>query len=133
MKPNLREMMYTLSEYDEETDTNSDFSFAVPALLAICPCCEGHGQVDNPAFSNGITESDREDMGEDAFQSYMDGVYDVPCTNCHSTGKVQVPNVQQCTYEQKRLLVQVRREQRATDEYEREQVAMHRAECWYMY
>lgn len=77
----------------------------------ICPCCEGNGKVDNPAFSNGITQSERIEMGED-FDTYMSGAYDVPCTDCNSTGKVQVPNIDMMTFAEKRVLAEQRRQAR---------------------
>lgn len=80
----------------------------------ICDCCEGNGQVGHPAFSNGITSSEWQDMGEDDQASYMRGDYDVQCEACKGLGRVQVPNVAALSFGEKRLLVIELREARDT-------------------
>lgn len=54
----------------------------VAAHWAVCHECEGEGQVENPAFSNGFTSSEWAEHDEDFHQSYMSGAYDVGCTLC---------------------------------------------------
>src|SRR3546814_12759440 len=76
----------------------------------ICQCCQGNGNVDHPAFSNGITSSEWADMDEDGRTAYMRGDYDVRCDACNGTGKVQVPNVAAMSFGEKRAYVQERRE-----------------------
>lgn len=61
-------------------------------MNAICPTCDGEGKVEHHAFENGITQSEREEMGEDEFRSYMRGDYDQPCPQCKCSGIVVVPN-----------------------------------------
>lgn len=105
----------------------------IPAKNALCDCCGGEGRVDNPAFSNGITQSDREEMGEEAFENYMSGMYDVACPECKGAKVVLVPDVSDCTFAQKRFLVGYYKDQKEQAEAAREAAALHRAECWYMY
>jgi RecJ-like exonuclease len=85
---------------------------SVPAKVAICSCCEGHGQVENPAFSNGFTSSEWNDLDDDFKEEYMSGRYDVQCQECKGTGRVLVPDVARLAFSHKRQLVIVRREQR---------------------
>jgi excinuclease UvrABC ATPase subunit len=71
---------------DEDGD---EISNLFPAKWAICERCEGNGQHDNPAFSNGITSSEYdEDWTEEEMDAYMDGHYDVSCQTCKGSGKV---------------------------------------------
>ena len=66
----------------------------------ICDCCRGEGRVDHPAFANGITSSEWQEMAHDwdnegemnAQQRYMRGDYDVPCVECGGRGSVKVPD-----------------------------------------
>jgi hypothetical protein len=55
-----------------------------------CPICLGNGKIDNPAFSNGITESERDEMGDESFQNYVSGVYDVKCPCCQGLKMVSI-------------------------------------------
>lgn len=48
---------------------------------AICHHCDGHGSMDNPAFSDGFTNSELYDMEPEERQRIVNGAYDVPCTN----------------------------------------------------
>ena len=86
---------------------------------AICGCCDGHGKVDHPAFSNGFTGSEwaeacqeYDDAGESFAERYLSGAYDVPCHECGGTGKVKVPNIAALTFAEKRELVEQRRAER---------------------
>ncbi|EDY2030014.1 hypothetical protein GTB64_004456 [Salmonella enterica] len=58
-------------------------------MWIICPCCEGEGRVDNPAFSNGFTQDELND-DPDFAERYFAGVYDVGCSECEGKGKVKV-------------------------------------------
>lgn len=86
----------------------------------ICPCCEGNGQVEHSAFSNGFTSSEWADMHEDEQDTYLSGGYDVRCDECSGTGKVQVPDVARMTFAEKRLLVIERQEARDDARFTRE-------------
>ncbi|MBH3016017.1 hypothetical protein [Serratia ureilytica] len=95
----------------------------------ICDCCEGDGKVDNPAFSNGFTSSEWADMDCDEKRSYLDGSYDVPCTNCSGTGKTKVPNIAALSFSEKRELVEQRRQSRFEAECARELEIERRMGC----
>lgn len=86
--------------------------FTFPAKVAICPCCDGHGQIENQAFSNGFTSSEWYEMDDDFKERYMAGDYDVPCEECKGSGRMLVPNIGHMNFSQKRQLVLIRREQR---------------------
>ncbi|WP_413460703.1 hypothetical protein [Herbaspirillum huttiense] len=85
----------------------------------ICGCCEGHGSVDHPAFSNGFTSQEWADMqndfdehdGSTAADRYLRGDYDVLCLVCHGSGKVRVADVSKMSFAQKRGYVRYVREQ----------------------
>ena len=96
---------------------------------AICHCCEGSGQMENPAFSNGFTSSEWRDMDGDEQESYMAGSYDVACSNCRATGKVQVQDVASMSFAEKRALVQQRREAEWRAESARDYAAERRMEA----
>ncbi|UNH29089.1 hypothetical protein MNY64_16195 (plasmid) [Moellerella wisconsensis] len=85
-------------------------------LWEICGCCEGHGKVDNPAFSEGFTGSEWNELDNE----FRKGTYDVQCRNCKGSGKVKVPDVSRMTFAEKRVLVAQRREAREDAEYRRQ-------------
>lgn len=87
--------------------------------FVICHVCEGHGMMDNPAFSNGFTSSELNDMEPEERDMILDGAYDVPCTHCGATGKVRVPNMAALTFAEKRELVEERRNARELAEMAR--------------
>ncbi len=60
----------------------------LPGRWAICPNCNGNGQHDHPAFSNGITSSEWAEWDDDDREHYMNGRYDVQCQDCEGSGKV---------------------------------------------
>lgn len=82
----------------------------------ICHICEGHGSVDNPAFSDGFTSSELSDMEPEERRRIVNGDYDVSCATCKGSGKLKVPNVREMSFGEKRELVERRREQRELDE-----------------
>lgn len=88
-------------------------------IWVICWRCEGHGKVDHPAFSNGITSSEWAEWEPEERQNYFNGAYDVPCDTCKGSGKVKAPDIQSMTFEEKRELVLQLREQREEAEYQR--------------
>jgi hypothetical protein len=102
----------------------------IPSKNQMCDECGGNGKVDNPAFSNGITQEDRDEMGEESFENYMDGRYDVTCPCCKGQRVIKVADVSQCTMYQKRFLVRVRQDEKSRAEFEKEgesEAAYHRA------
>ncbi len=92
----------------------------IPTKWAICPCCDGEGKVENPAFSNGFTGSEWAEMcderddqtGESYARKYLSGQYDKACKECGMTGKVRVPVVEMLSFAQKRILAGERRDKR---------------------
>lgn len=102
---------------------NSKFSWA------ICSCCNGNGQVDNPAFSNGFTSSEWSEMSGSQQRGYLSGRYDVICKECSGSGKVQVPNMENLSFAEKRVLAGRRIQQRAQDRYNDEAAAERRMGC----
>jgi hypothetical protein len=89
----------------------------------ICPACEGHGKVDHPAFSNGITSSEWNDIDQQDRQSYMAGDYDVACESCRSLGRVKVPCVENLTFSEKRELVRRRLDSQLETQFKAEHAA----------
>ena len=87
---------------------------------AICDCCHGHGRVDHPAFANGFTATEWQEMAHDwdaegesnAQGRYLSGHYDVQCTECGGSGKVKEPMFAAMPREERKRYVQFLREQR---------------------
>ncbi|HFP2078850.1 TPA: hypothetical protein ACNVML_005023 [Klebsiella pneumoniae] len=71
---------------------------------AICHHCDGHGSMDNPAFSDGFTNSELYDIEPEERQRIVNGAYDVLCTTCKGSGKVKVPNIREMSFGEKRAL-----------------------------
>ena len=74
------------------TNTDEEGMFAsrhIPGKWEICERCDGHGKHIHPAM-HVITESDREEMGEDEFHTAVNGGYDVKCEEGCDNGKVFV-------------------------------------------
>lgn len=86
----------------------------------ICDVCEGFGKVDNPAFSQGFTNSEWSDLEPEERDNYFSGSYDVTCSCCKGSGKVQIPNVEAMTFTEKRQLAIKRREDRLDAEFARQ-------------
>ena len=71
-------------------DYNSDLPYDqregevwVDAHYEVCSACRGRGFYVNPAIdSNGITEDEMYELGDDFREDYMRGVYDVVCDGC---------------------------------------------------
>ncbi|MFM0608664.1 hypothetical protein PQR05_29460 [Paraburkholderia sediminicola] len=99
----------------------------------ICGHCNGNEKVENPAFSNGFTSSEWADMDQDGRDAYMRGDYDVRCEPCKGSGKVQVPDVSQMNFGEKREYVLELRERAAEArdlrEMRREMEAERRMGC----
>lgn len=79
---------------------------------AICHHCEGHGTMDNPAFSDGFTSSELYDMEPEERYRILKGAYDVACSSCKGSGKVKVHSINTLTFSEKKALVIERRDRR---------------------
>ena len=55
-----------------------DGSIRVPAVYAVCDCCEGRGSVDNL----GVIDTSDPDWDEERLANYFAGGYDVRCPEC---------------------------------------------------
>ncbi len=92
----------------------------VSAVYEVCGRCDGHGQHDHPAFANGITSSEWHgpDWDDDSRDSYMRGVYDVPCERCKGARVELVPDESGLTSWQRSVLA-LHYEGRRRDDAER--------------
>ena len=89
-----------------------------PARFEVCPRCEGHGRVDHPAFSNGLTENDfAED--EEFRENYFAGRYDVCCPECDGKRVTLVPDEDRMTERQREALDEFYRGKAEDAMYER--------------
>lgn len=89
----------------------------------ICRRCDGHGKVDNPAFSNGISSEEfYHEWDEDDRENYLSGMYDVACTEpgCEG-GKVKAPKPGVLTFAERRQIVREMRRRAWREESRREQ------------
>jgi len=71
----------TLTYY---TDDSFEETVEAPAEYKVCSRCHGEGKHTNPAIDgNGITQSEMHELGEEFFEDYMSGVYDITCQKCN--------------------------------------------------
>jgi hypothetical protein len=66
------------------------YEATLPAKRIVCPNCDGIGTQDHSAFSDGITQSELEEMDYESRRSYARGDYDVTCSMCHGENVVDV-------------------------------------------
>ena len=62
----------------------------LPTTRIVCPRCRGTGVHDHPAFCNGFTSDEMQELGQDFQEDYMSGVYDVTCEDCNGANVVEV-------------------------------------------
>ena len=110
----------TYTAYNADFSESTEMALDVPAKNVMCDRCDGEGSVDNPAFSNGITSSDREEMGESEFRRYMSGAFDVVCPCCRGSRIVLQADVRSMSMAQKRFAVRARQDQILNEECARE-------------
>jgi DnaJ-class molecular chaperone len=81
----------TITTLNEDGD---DFTFDLPCKKEVCPRCGGTGSHDPEAFSNGFTQSEFNEVFEDAEsrEDYFRGVYDVSCEECNGNNVIDAPN-----------------------------------------
>lgn len=78
----------------------------IAARFEVCSECHGRGLHDHPAFSNGISASEMNDMDTNSFGSYMAGDYDVECRLCKGKRVVLVPDYENLTKLEQQLVDQ---------------------------
>lgn len=75
----------------------------LPARFEVCTTCQGRGTHDHPSFrETGITSEEWRgpDWDDDSRQAYLDGVYDVPCSECAGARVVPILDRARCTHAQ---------------------------------
>jgi len=89
---------------EDDNGEEIEVCLSLPAKFEVCPECEGHGKVDHPAFSDGITASEwEEDWDYEDRENYMNGLYDVVCPECNGKRLIVVVNEYLLDDEQKKL------------------------------
>lgn len=72
---------------------SEDNYFRLKAKYEVCPTCRGKGtHVNRNIDGNGITQEEMYELGDDFFEDYMAGVYDVICEECNGKRVVLVPD-----------------------------------------
>lgn len=92
--------MMTITFMNEDGDEEE---IEVPSHWEICYGCEGHGthlnrSIGEHAYSmEEFNESFDEEQQEQYFK--RGGIYDVKCSRCNGTGKIQVPDMEKIAKE----------------------------------
>lgn len=99
----------------------------LPSVFVVCPRCEGRGDHDHPAFSNGITseEWNGPDWDDDDRGAYLAGRYNVPCSECHGKRVVLEADEARLTPAQRDLLAEHQAEMADLRACERSERFMH--------
>ena len=100
----------------------------VPFKWEICAQCQGDGG--SSAYLGAFTQDVWAEQDDEFKEDYIAGRYDRPCPACNGSGKVQVPDITKCSYQDKRQLVELRRQFRADAEIDAIQRAEQRAEAY---
>lgn len=99
------------------TDDGAELELAVPFKWVICGRCNGNGTHTNPSIDgHGITadEWNGPDWDDESREAYLDGSYDVQCSECNGSGKVQEQDYDSLPDEVRELLED---DDRASAEY----------------
>jgi len=76
--------------YDDEAE-DGERTIEVPGVREVCGRCHGDGTHWHPAFSNGITQQEREeDWDDDSWDGLMSGQYNVVCEECGGRNVVDI-------------------------------------------
>jgi len=80
------------SHYDGDDNVVISEDDTVPIRFEVCNVCDGRGEYVNPSSdSHGITRDEMDDLGEEFFEDYHSGVYNIPCGLCGGDRVVPVP------------------------------------------
>lgn len=82
--------------FSHENNDGDEVEISLPSRYEVCPCCEGKGSHDHPAFSNGITSSEWAEWDQEEREDYQKGIYDVPCEECKGLRVILVPDEERC-------------------------------------
>ena len=61
--------------------------------IIVCPNCGGHGVTTNPSIypdGGGFTQSEWAELDYNTQDTYMDGGYDVKCTECKGRNVIEI-------------------------------------------
>lgn len=61
--------------------------------IIVCPNCGGHGVTTSPSIypdGGGFTQSEWAELDYDTQDTYMDGGYDVRCTECKGRNVIEI-------------------------------------------
>lgn len=76
-----------------ENAQGEEIEVTYPTINTICGKCDGNGKIENPAFSDGFTGSEWNEMDEEEQEAYLGGRYDVVCPECHGNNVVQMADL----------------------------------------
>ena len=78
--------------YDSDENVVISEGMDIPIRFEVCNVCDGRGEYVNPSIdSHGITRDEMDDLGEDFFEDYRSGFYNIPCGLCKGDRVVPVP------------------------------------------
>ena len=92
--------------YEDEDGTE----LVLPMKWEICDCCGGDG-----AHSKRLGVINTEEWEPEELEDYMRGTYDERCGECGGDGKVRVPDFDQMSEEQKRIVEEWDRDRAETE------------------
>ncbi|KKL46110.1 hypothetical protein LCGC14_2348840 [marine sediment metagenome] len=76
---------------DGHVDENHIGHFKIPTKFQVCPTCRGSGTMVNPNIDAGGLTQDDFDGDPDFYDDYMDGSYDIQCSECR--GERVIPEI----------------------------------------
>jgi hypothetical protein len=80
------------SHYDNNENVVIEAGEGVLIRFEVCPVCTGRGNYVNPAVdAHGITRDEMNDLGEEFFNDYRSGVYNIPCGLCEGLRVIPTP------------------------------------------
>ena len=80
----------------------------MPAHYEVCGRCRGNGKHSDPAIDGNGLPQEMIDDDPEFLGDYMEGRYDITCTECNGLRVVPVVDFKACTMTQKKALVRTR-------------------------